>query len=208
MNRFVRLLRWALSLGLALACSGVSLAAQGPGAPAVMLRAGDAIDVRIVAEADLSGVCPVDERGMVTLPLVGTRRVIGAPWPEVRDSLLAAFARELRYPSVQLTPLRRIPILGHVNKAGVQLVDPDVTLAGAIAMAQGASPDGDLAKVRVVRDGVTLMAAAPIDATVHQLDLRSGDQVVVGRRGWWDRNSGAVVGALISAVTLLVTAGR
>ncbi|MEK0430324.1 MAG: hypothetical protein RL139_128 [Gemmatimonadota bacterium] len=197
-----------LGVGVTVALAGTPLSAQGTGAPEVTLRPGDAIDVRIVADADLSGVCPVDERGMVTLPLVGTRLVTGAVWSVVRDSLLAAFARELRYPSVQLTPMRRIPILGHVNKAGVQLLDPAVTLAGAIAMAQGASPDGDLRKVRVVRDGITLLEAAPVDATVFQLDLRSGDQVVVGRRSWWDRNSGAVVGAVISAVTLLVTAGR
>jgi protein involved in polysaccharide export with SLBB domain len=197
-----------LLLALLLGAGAHSVQAQGLGRGEVAVMPGDLINVVIVAEKDLTGQFVVDDRGSVVLPLLGARTVTGGPWSVIRDSLLASYARELRYPIVQLTPLRRVTVLGHVNLAGVHMLDPQITLAGAIAAAQGASPDGDLSRVRVVRDGATLVAAAPIEATVSMMGIRSGDQIFVGRRGWWDRNSATVVGALISAVALLVTVAR
>ncbi len=207
------LLRWRtlhVVLPLLLACGAGAdpLLAQGGGRSDVTVLPGDLISVQIVGEKDLTGQFPVDDRGMSVLPLLGARSVAGAPWHQVRDSLLAGYARELRIPSVQLIPLRRVTVLGHVNLAGVHMMDPHVSLAGAIAMAQGASPDGDLRRIRVVRGGATILDGAALDVSVANLGIRSGDQIYVGRRGWWDRNSGTVVGALISAVVLLVTVPR
>ncbi|MFZ9898098.1 MAG: polysaccharide biosynthesis/export family protein [Gemmatimonadaceae bacterium] len=193
---------------LALSAEASMLHGQDAAATRVTLYPGDVIAVQIAAEKELTGQFVGDDRGGVVLPLLGARTVTGIPWGIARDSLLAAYARELRFPVVQLTPLRRVTVLGHVNLAGLHLLDPQVTIAGAIALAQGASLDGDLRRVRVVREGVTIVAEAPIEATVTTLGIRSGDQLFVGRRGWWDRNSGAVVGSLISAVALLVTVGR
>jgi hypothetical protein len=43
-------------------------------------------------------------------------------------------------------------------------------------------------------------------ATLVTLDVRSGDQLYVGERSWADRNSGVLIGALIStATTIAVT---
>jgi protein involved in polysaccharide export with SLBB domain len=184
------------------------LSAQRDDRREVLLLPGDLLSVQIVGEKELTGQFLVDDRGMVVLPLLGARSVTWAPWSQVRDSLFAAYARELRIPSVQVTPLRRVTVLGHVNLAGMHMVDPHVTLAGAIAMAQGASPDGDLRRIRVVRDGRTLVDGPALETSVSRLGIRSGDEIFVGRRGWWDRNSGTVVGALISAVALLVTVTR
>ncbi|MEN9790494.1 MAG: hypothetical protein RLZZ63_152 [Gemmatimonadota bacterium] len=169
---------------------------------------GDLISVQIAGEEALTGRFVVDDRGMVVLPLIGVRLVAGPPWYRVRDSLLTAYTRELRVPSVQVVPLRRVTVLGHVNLAGVHLLDPHVTLAEAIATAQGASPEGDLTRIRVVRDGATIGDGVPVTATIARLGIHSGDQIYVGRRGWWDRNSGIVVGSLISAAAILVTALR
>lgn len=203
------LIQWVRPLSMLLLGLGAgSIGAQVTAHSDFVVMPGDLINVQIVGEKDLNGQFLVDDRGIVVLPMVGARQVTWAPWHQTRDSLFALYARELRYPSVQLTPLRRVTVLGHVNLAGLHMLDPHVTLAGAIAVAQGASPDGDLGRVRIVRDGTTLLERAAIDATVASLGIRSGDQIYVGRRGWWDRNSGTVVGALISAVVLLVTVPR
>lgn len=202
------LIRSARRLLLTFAFGASPLLAQGDGRREIVVLPGDVISVQVLWEKDLTGQYLVDDRGMVVLPLLGSMIVTGAPWSQVRDSLLTAYTRELRIPSVQLIPLRRVTVLGHVNLAGMHLVDPQVTLAGAIAMAQGASLDGDLRRIRVVRDGTTVLDGADVDVTVAKLGIRSGDQIYVGRRGWWDRNSGTVAGALISAVALLVTVGR
>jgi len=201
-----RFFRWVPCFLLGLGAGPLS--AQGESRPDVLLLPGDLLSVQIVGEKDLTGQFLVDDRGLVVLPLLGARSVTWAPWSQVRDSLFAAYARELRIPSIQVTPLRRVTVLGHVNLAGMHMVDPHVTLAGAIAMAQGASPDGDLRRIRVVRDGRTLVDGPALDASVARLGIRSGDEIFVGRRGWWDLNSGTVVGALISAVALLVTVSR
>lgn len=169
------------------------------------LRPGDLIDLKVHPETTLGGAVPVDERGFATFPILGVRAVGGLPWSAVRDSVIAAYRRELRDPVVTLTPLRRVTVLGSVNRAGVYHVDPTLPLAGAIALAEGAAEEGDLRRVRVVRDGRTVLADVPIERLLADLDIRPGDQLFVDRRGWWDRNSGPVVAAAVSAVAIAVT---
>ena len=49
--------------------------------------------------------------------------------------------------------MRRVQVLGEVTKPGVYLADPTVSLAGLVALAGGATPGGDLHRIRVVRAG-------------------------------------------------------
>lgn len=169
------------------------------------LQPGDLIELKVYPEASLSGSVSVDERGVATFPILGAVRVAGRVWTEVRDSLTAAYGRELRDPVITLTPLRRISVLGSVNKAGVYLVDPTLPMAAAIALAEGASEVGDLRRIRVVRQGRTMVADIPVEQLLADADVRSGDQLFVARRTWWDRNSGAVVAAAVSAMAVAIT---
>ena len=196
------------ALALLLSVGGSPVEGQRITRGEVIVMPGDLINVQFVGVKDFNGQFLVDDRGIVVLPMLGARQVTAIPWSEMRDSLFSLYAKELRYPAVQLTPLRRVTVLGHVNLAGVHMLDPHVTLAGAIGVAQGAAPDGDLRRIRVVRDGVTLVDGPAPETSVARLGIRSGDEIFVGRRGWWDRNSGTVVGALISAVVLLITVPR
>jgi len=193
--------RSALLLALCFAALR-SVAAQSV---VLTLYPGDLIDLKVHPETTLSGPVPVDERGIATFPVLGPRPVAGLPWAQVRDAVLADYRRELRAPVITLTPLRRVSVLGAVQKAGIYLVDPTLPLAGAIALAEGASEEGDLGRVRVVREGRTLLANVPVERLVVDADVRSGDQLFVERRSWWSLNSGTVVGALISAVAIVVS---
>ncbi len=47
--------------------------------PSFSLKPGDVVDVFLWRERDLSGEYPVDERGNVVFPVIGTRAVTGAP---------------------------------------------------------------------------------------------------------------------------------
>ena len=185
-----------------LTCLAVGASAQGGG---VTLRPGDVIAIRVYPDSGLSDSVTVDDHGQATFRLLGPRRVAGIPWPAVRDSVAAAYARELRDPVLSLTPLRRIAVLGAVKRAGVYLVDPTMSFATVIALAEGAAPEGDLRRVRVVREGRTLLTRASVERLVVDADVRSGDQIFVDRRSWWALNSGAVVGPLISAVAIAVS---
>jgi protein involved in polysaccharide export with SLBB domain len=195
-----------LALLLSLVAPPIGAQTTAPAAvPAFELRPGDVVEVFLWREQALSGEFLVDERGMVLLPVIGSRSVVGAPWTVVRDSLMAAYARELRDQSVRLTPKRRVFVLGFVQEPGAYLADPTVPIAGAIALAGGASAEGDLRRVRVMRDGAVFMDAVSLESPLALSDVRSGDQIYVERRGWFDRNSPFFVSAMVGLAGIIVT---
>jgi polysaccharide export outer membrane protein len=202
MHRFAALVLWA-----ALALVPRLSHAQAD-TVAVTLNPGDLIRVQIWREEDLSGEFLVDESGMVTLPLVGEKRVAGIPIRRLRTELLEAYRVHLRNASINITPLRRINVLGEVARPGLYPVDPTVSLAGVVAIAGGATATGDIRRIRIVRDGTVLMERAGAAETLNALELRSGDQIFVDRRGWFDRNSTFVVSALLSITSIVITLAR
>ena len=181
----------------------VRLQSEGE-ARVVTLLPGDALQVRIWRELDLSGTFIVDETGTVTLPLLGRIAVTGIPIAELRQELLDQYGVELRNPSIDITPLRRVYVLGEVNQPGLLAVDPTVTLAGAVALAGGASPIGDLAKLRIMREGLLLLGDVGPETDLLSVGIRSGDQIFVERRAWLDRNSTFLVSATISVASIVV----
>jgi protein involved in polysaccharide export with SLBB domain len=173
--------------------------------PRAGLLAGDLLRVEIWREEDLSGEFPVDQNGDVVLPLLGERHVTGIPIEELRQSLLIDYRRELRNPSITITPLRRIYVLGEVNEPGLLTVDPTVSLAGAVALAGGANQQGDLRRIQVIRSGQPVLDGVAPTAALSTLDVRSGDQIFVGRRSWLDRNSTFLVSSVLSITSIVIT---
>lgn len=172
----------------------------------VRLRPSDLIRVQLMREPDLSGEFTVDERGFVTLPLIGRQQVAESAWPTLRETLRAAYARELNSPDdVDLTPLRRVFVYGSVNKPGPVLVPVTATFAEAVALAEGAAPEGDLRRIRVLRDGQTVVRRAAVESSVVAAGVQSGDQVFVDRRSWVDRNSGPALSAFVGLAGIVVT---
>jgi protein involved in polysaccharide export with SLBB domain len=172
------------------------------------MRAGDVVRVEIWREEDLSGEFQVDEMGTVTLPLLGTRTVTGMTTRELRDHLISEYRVQLNNPSITVTPLRRVHVLGQVNRPGVYTVDPTTTLAGVIALAGGADASGDLRRIQLFRDGEAYRHDASADATLAAIDVRSGDQIMVGRRSWFERNTTFIISALLSVTSLVISITR
>lgn len=168
------------------------------------LMPGDAVKVLIWREEDLSGEFPVDASGRITFPLLGDLTVTGMPAAVLRDSLIALYRQHLRNPSIMITPLRRINVLGEVHKPGLYPVDPTITLAGAVAMAGGATSEGDIRKIMIMRQGLPPERVSSLER-LDQVQMRSGDQIVVLRRNWFDRNSALVVSMLLSVTSIIVT---
>ena len=192
-------------LGLVAACALAASAASAQDNSAFVLRPGDVVKVLVWREKEMSGDFKVDEAGRLILPLIGQRAVTTMPWIVVRDSLLDGYARQLKNPSVTLTPMRRVLVLGEVAKPGQILLDPTMTFASAVALAGGANMQGDLRRVRIVRDGRTIVKQAPVDSLIFAADVRSGDQVYVDRLSWFDRNSAFVASAALSLTGILVS---
>jgi polysaccharide export outer membrane protein len=194
-----------LSISLLVSLPGGASAQASTTSEELRLFPGDMIQVAIWREPDLSGEFQVDEDGWVVFPLLGKRNVTDRPWRQVEEDLLLSYGRELRNPSIQITPLRRIFVLGEVTQPGIYGVEPTLTLAGALALAGGANPRGDLRKIEVMRDGETILDGVPHTAVLSSLDIRSEDQIYVERRGWFDRNSTFLVSAVLSVTSIVVT---
>lgn len=168
------------------------------------LLPGDDLEIQIWREPDLSGTFLVDGDGFVTLPLLGRVQVAAQPLSELRDDLVARYAVELRNPSIAITPRRRVYVLGEVTRPGLLALDPTMTLAGAVALAGGASREGDLSNLRIMRNGEVVMERVGPGVDLLSIDIRSGDQVYVDRRGWFDRNSTFIVSATIGLAGIVV----
>jgi polysaccharide export outer membrane protein len=202
--RLRRAFPWLVSL---LSLHAMAMAAQTAtsGSDSFMLEPGDVVQVSVWREKDLDCSCVVDEHGRLTLPMLGVVPVLSRPWDDLRDSLLADYGRQLRNPSVTLTPLRRVEVLGEVARPGQYLADPTLSLAGVVALAGGANGSGDLHRIRVVRDGKTIVRAASVEDMLLRSGIKSNDQIFVDRRPWIERNGSFVASALISTAALLVT---
>lgn len=212
MHRVFPLLSAALLLtaGTAAAQNGAEPAAVPPVAQpseisdtsAITLRPGDLLRIQVWREPDLAGEFQVDVDGVVILPLIGEKRVTGIPVRRLREVLIEDYQVHLRNPSINITPLRRIHVLGAVRQGGVYPVDPTVTLADAVALAGGTVEGGDLRRIRIVRRGEVIRERVAAGETLREVDLRSGDQIYVERRPWIQRNGATLIGMGISATNL------
>ena len=175
---------------------------RGEGAVAEPLAPGDAIQLKFSREPDLGGEFPVDENGTVALPLLGVRTVRQRSLRELKQSLLAEYAQQIRNQEVSITMLRRVRILGAVKNPGLYKVDPTMTVVDAVALAGGATDQGKVQQAQVIRGGHEV---GHLDLNARLLpQLHSGDQIVVPERSWFSRNGVYVVAAGISAIGIII----
>lgn len=174
-------------------------------AEALTLQPGDLVKVEIWREEDLSGQFRVDEMGIVTLPLLGEKDVNGVPMRVLRDQLIAEYRIQLLNPSITITPLRHVHVLGNVSQPGMYMIDPTMSLAGAVALAGGATPQGDLRRLRIAREGTIIQDGVSAESTLAQIDIRSGDQIFVERRGWFERNQNFLISTMLSVTALVIS---
>src|SRR3954463_1899933 len=84
-----------------------------------VLAPGDIVRLRIWREPDLSGDFAVDEGGVVTFPKIGPLDVLQQSTQSLKETLLGKYDAYLINPSVEVTILRRINVLGAVQKPGL-----------------------------------------------------------------------------------------
>lgn len=194
------------------ALAAAPAAAQQPSPPpsadagvrADALRPGDVVRVRIWREPDLSGEFAVDGDGTVVFPKLGPRPVTGESTGTLRDRLVAEYAEYLTHPSIEVTLLRRLQVLGAVRSPGLYPVDGTMTVADALALAGGATPAGDLRRVELIRGGERVRAHLEVDGTIAGSPIRSGDQLFVPERSWMSRNTGVVAAIASTGATVIL----
>ncbi len=141
------------------------------------------------------------------IPLHGVLR------SEVKDYLTEFLSHYFKDQTVAVVPTIRLTILGGVKQPGFYQVPADITLPDAIDKAGGFGGTSDLSKTVIRRGDEELwgpeeMAPAITAAvTLDQLNLRSGDELVVGEQSktdWFQtlRTYAIIPGLILSLVAL------
>lgn len=176
--------------------------------PAATLQPGDVLRLRIWREPDLSGDYPVDEKGSVVLPRLGATVVTGVPTDQLKDRLVERYREFLNNPSIEITALRRIAVLGAVRNPGLFPVEPSVTLGAAASIAGGPTQQARSNVVELRRGTDRKQIDLRKNPELANLPLQSGDQIYLPERGWLKQNATWFVSTLIGAagtVAYLVT---
>jgi polysaccharide biosynthesis/export protein VpsN len=182
--------------------SPTTIARSSEAPPSLEIRTGDQLAVRILREPEWSGVFTVAETGEVVLPRLGRFLVSTLPTGAVQDSLNSRYAEYLIDPVVEVTVLRRIAVHGEVRRPDLYMVDLTMTLQDVIAKAGGVTEVGNPHRVMIVRDGEQLRVEPGESTRLLAAELRSGDQVVVGRRSWMSVNALGIISTSAVAVSV------
>lgn len=147
----------------------------------------------------------VDPRGSIVVPQVGLVSVRDIPIFEIRDTLKLRLAKFIREPEVDVSVLRRVTVNGAVLRPDIYFMDVSATLRDAVARAGGISEVGNRNKVSIIRNGVlTRVGNWETDVSEGSV-LRSGDQVLVGRRSWLSINIIPVASLGLATGSLIIT---
>lgn len=121
-----------------------------------VLGPGDAVDIVVYGQADLSETVTVKPDGMIALPLVGQVKAGGRTTAQLEQDLVAAYRKFLKAPtiSVKVNQFRtnRIYVLGQVFKPGQYELKPSAGILELLAAAGGPTTRADLAKAVLIRD--------------------------------------------------------
>lgn len=110
------------------------------------LGPGDAFDVRVFGEKELSGDYQVANDGSIFFPLIGRLHVAGKDSHVVSEEIATALKQKdiLRDPHVTVrvreTMSKRFSVLGAVAKPGTLSMVPGMTIVQAISQAGGFTP--------------------------------------------------------------------
>ena len=156
---------------------------------------GDKLIVTIVdAPAPLSRLpdtLVVSAEGMVSFlrnTQIADLSLKGVLRSEAADRVTQHIARTLIRPTVRVTLLIRIGVLGSVSRQGYYVVSPESQLSDLITLAGGYTSESDPGKMELRRGAATVMKGGDVrDAmregeSLDRLHLLAGDELFVGRR--------------------------
>jgi protein involved in polysaccharide export with SLBB domain len=165
--------------------SAVSLNAQtAPDAVPQGLAPGDQLRIIVWRKPEMSCDCTVAGNGTIIHPLYREVQVTGLPLSTVEERLRTFLARYEQNPQFVIQPLVKIVVGGEVRTPNIYSVPTETTIAQAIAIAGGPTDRGVLREVKVIRDRNEIkMDVSKPDSDAGVLQIRSGDQILIGRRG-------------------------
>ena len=151
-------------------------------------RVGDRIVIRHISGVGGSRDTLTVRAGKVLqLPQVGDLPLDGVLRSELGPKITAYLSRYVRDPVLEARQLQRVGILGNVVKPGFYYVSPDAPLSDLLMGAGGPTPNADLEKISVRRDGEVIIdepntrRALTGGYSMDVLHMVAGDEITVGK---------------------------
>ena len=188
-----RVWRWLLAAGIALLVGLATSAprAQVAGVDDYVLQPGDVVNVSVWREPDLERTLLVRPDGGISFPLAGDLMAAGQTIAQLTEAIAAKLAQFIPSPVVTVTLQEnlgnRIYVTGRVTKPGVYLINQDVDVLQALAIAGGLTPFADRDDIKILRRENGVERAIPFNYKQIQrgerleqnIILKPGDTVLV-----------------------------
>ena len=178
-------------------------------------QVGDRIVLSVRGDSALTDTFVVRAGRTLSLPNIAEISLAGVLRSELQSFLSKEIARYVREPVVHTSSLIRLAVLGEVTRPGFYAVGSDVLVTDVIMLAGGPNAEADLRRVTVRRGAREVWTSDRIHAamtrgtTLDQLNLRAGDELVIGERKRRGMGSVLQVVSAVSAVAIgIVTLSR
>jgi polysaccharide export outer membrane protein len=118
---------------------------------------GDALEINVWKESELSKTVPVRPDGMITLPLVGEIKAAGLTPDQLKEQLTSAMSKVVTDPQITVMVVSvgslSFNIMGNVNRPGYYPLTRPMTILDAIAISGGFRDFAKEKKIYVLRTG-------------------------------------------------------
>src|SRR6185503_10523114 len=141
MNRSMSGALLAVALTMASTSAAHPQASDPSNAP---LKPGDRLLVKIWLDTAFADTVRIDETGAAMLPRLGPMHITDLASRGIADSVRRAYTRVTRTPSLEVTPLRRVTVLGEVKLPATYFMETGTTMREAVALAGGVTDIGAL----------------------------------------------------------------
>jgi protein involved in polysaccharide export with SLBB domain len=194
---------------LALLVLGSALAAQMPATrEAPKLLPGDEVRIRVWRDSEMSGDIAIGPDGTLLHPVWRGLKVTGLTLPDVEARIRQFLTRYQTEPQFVAQPLFRVTVGGEVQKPDLYFLSPDVTIGQAVALAGGATERGRTDRVRLLSGGQLRVIKLDGNDPSGNLPVRSGDQLIVERRGSFFREIFAPLVAIAGSAAAIINVTR
>ncbi len=192
---------YALALLMVLQCPGAVLS-QETTVPAYVLAPDDVVSVMVVNFPNLSTQATVLPDGTISVPILGSVKASGKTTEELAQYLAKEWDRFVVRPSVTVSVTQKrkaaVVVNGFAARLGALEYRPGMRLSDALAEVGGASPAGDISKVRVTRRSGESQTYDMTDfprlaGTERDVLLQEGDVIFVPER----RTQVSVIGEVL-----------
>ena len=171
---------------------------------------GDRIVIDVMGEQALTDTFSVRAGPVLELANLPPISLEGVLRSEVEGHLTEALGRYLQRPIVRAVPLMRVAVMGHVGSPGFYHVPADILLSDILMRAGGPGGNADLERSEIRRGEESLLGSSHFAIALNEglsldeLNLRSGDQVLLKERRRLSLGSVWQVVTVVSAVAALI----